>query len=238
MGEFSFVLAGAGVDHGLLTGEDLETFLAASVLTIVVAPVVLALTPRVLAGTRALAPLERLLGPGEPDATIDGETPSGHVIIAGFGVGGRTVADALDRCGIQVVLIDLNPDTASVERERGRRFVYGDSTSAEILDHAGLATARALVVVISNAQAAHETAAVARGLRADLPVFLRTRWASDEGGLRASNTVVVSEEYAGAAAIAAEVLKACDRSDPHGILDGMAREHALLPPGVEAPPDT
>lgn len=234
VGEFSFVLAGAALANGLLDVEDHETFLAASVLTIVVAPVVLTLSPRVLAGTRALAPLERLLGPGLPDPASTDVEVSEHVVIAGFGVGGRTVADALDRCGVPVVIIELNPETVRAERARGRLLVYGDSTSAEILAHAGLDRARALVVVMSDPRASHETAGIARGMCPDLPIFLRTRWASDEGELRGPGTVVVSEEYAGASAVAAEVLRTCGRADPHEVLDAMAEEHAQLPAGVEA----
>jgi monovalent cation:H+ antiporter-2, CPA2 family len=237
VGEFSFVLAGAAVDNGLLDSEEHETFLAASVLTIVVAPVILALTPRVLAGTRVLAPLERLLGPGVPEAATQPVQISDHVVVTGFGVGGRTVVDALDRCGVPMVIIELNPDTVRAEQARGRNVVYGDSTSAEILDHAGLARARALVIVVSDPRAAQETAAVARRLRPDLQVFLRTRWASDEGGLRESGAVVVSEEYAGAAAMATEVLKTCGHRGAHEVLDEMAEEHAQLPPGVEADPE-
>ena len=57
-----------------------------------------------------------------------------------------------------------------------------------------------------------------------------------EGALRGPRTVVVSEEYAGAATLASEVLRACGRFDVHEIMDDMAQEHAQLPSGVEVPP--
>jgi CPA2 family monovalent cation:H+ antiporter-2 len=234
VGEFSFVLANAASGHGLISEESQRVFLAASVLTIAVAPVLLAAFPRVRAGSRALAPIERVLGGADaPDAIADDDPLVDHVVVAGLGVGGRAVVDALERARITPVIVELNPETVTRERARGRRVVYGDVTSPEVLEHAGIARARALVLVVSDFEASKRASEVARGLRADLPIVMRTRFASEEGAERAHGVDVLSEEFAGAMSIAGLVLRRCGVTNWSTHVGVMVVEHEALPADAE-----
>lgn len=236
VGEFSFVLASAAMSEGLLSSTEHEIFLAASVLSIVVAPVVLSVSPRVLAGTRSLKPVQKIFGPDLPqndEVSEDAHSPRGHIVIVGFGVGGRTLAEALDRTGVPSVVVELNPETVREERARGRHILYGDGSSAEILEHAGMAEALGLVVMISEPRLVNDLSSTARHLYPQVPQFLRTRWATEEGSLREGGAVVVSEEFAGAAALSVAVLKHLGNHEAHEVIDAISDDHARLPPGVE-----
>lgn len=229
VGEFSFVLSSSAAAHGLISQDEERLFLAASVLTIALSPVGLALFPRLLAGSRALTPLERILdGKTAPPVTVDDERLAGHVIVAGLGVGGRAVIEVLERAGIQPVIVELNPETVTAQRALGRQVVYGDITSPEVMQHAGVGTARALVLVVSDAAASRRAVEVARSLRADLPVVLRTRFAAEEGAERADGIDVLSEEFAGAVAIAGLVLRRCGIERWSDFVGTLVQEHERL----------
>jgi CPA2 family monovalent cation:H+ antiporter-2 len=241
VGEFSFVLAASAEGAGLLTVQESRLFLAASVLSIAVAPLAVALSPRLLAGTSLLRPLERLLdSQGVEVPVVPPVTLQDHVIIAGLGVGGRTVVSALERVGIKAVIIELNPETVIAETERGRLVVYGDVTSHEVLSYAGIHTAKALVLVISDYHASKRALDVAAEMRPDLPVVTRTRFASEEAAERARGMVVTSEEFAGAVALAGLVLRRCGVQSWSRVVTTLVGEHERLGPEDEgslgAPP--
>jgi CPA2 family monovalent cation:H+ antiporter-2 len=73
-----------------------------------------------------------------------------HVIIIGFGLNGRNLAEVLKEVSIPYVVLELNSDTVLQMKKRGEPIFYGDGTSPEILRKLGIATAKMLVVVISD----------------------------------------------------------------------------------------
>jgi CPA2 family monovalent cation:H+ antiporter-2 len=207
VGEFSLILAGAAQETGLLTAAEEQAFLAAAILSIAITPLVVNRAPR-MEQSRAVLMAERLLDPvnAPPVVPDDDSHPAGHVIVAGLGFGGRAVIDALESHDVPTTIIELNPDTVAEERARGRRVVYGDLGSPEVLSHAGLEDALAVVITISDPDAAHR-AATDLAREHGVPVLLRTRWASDADELQRHALEVVSEEQAGAMVLAMRVLK-------------------------------
>lgn len=236
VGEFSFVLSSTASEHGLIDPTHEKLFLAASVLTIATAPVALSLFPKLLAGSRALAPLElRLDGRTAPEVVDDQFSPEDHVIVAGLGVGGRSVLSALELAKIEHVIIELNPETVTEERKLGRHVVYGDVTSQEVLEHAGIHKAKAMVLVVSDAAASRRAADVARTLRADLPIILRTRFAREEFEESFHGTDVCSEEFAGAMSVTRQVLHRCEVAESQPIIDMLMAKH-LVALGTDVEP--
>lgn len=237
-GEFSFVLSGQAEQLGLLPTDELRLFLAASIATIAATPLLVALFPRLLAGSRPLARLERLLDPAAatPDnADQDAAGLRDHAIVAGLGVAGRAVVAGLESAGVTVVVVELNPETVVAERSRGRRIVYGDVASPEVLAHAGLDRARLVCLVTSDAAANARAVAAIRGARAEVPIVLRTRFAADEGGLRAPGIEVLSEEFAGASVITGAVLQACGIDRWAERVDALRASQRAAPADTETP---
>jgi CPA2 family monovalent cation:H+ antiporter-2 len=235
VGEFSFVLSGVAVESGLIGDQEEAYLLAASVLSIAITPLALALFPRILAGSRLLRPLKRRLDGQDLliDAREEEESLRDHVIVVGLGVGGRTVVEALEQARISPLIIELNPMTVAWERDRGRHVVFGDSTSPEVLEKSGLHHAKAAVLVLSDPPAAHRTAELIHQLRPELPVLLRTRYVDEEGAERAIGAEVHSEEFAGAISIAGATLRRCHVDDWSQIIDKLESEHETLPPEDE-----
>ena len=113
-----------------------------------------------------------------------GNLPAGHVIIAGFGLAGRFVADLLDDTEISYTIVEKNPATVETQAALGRRIVGGDITQTEVLHHAGLVTAAILALTIPDEDAVLSAITVARRLRPEIYIIARTTYASK--GMEAS----------------------------------------------------
>ncbi|MBX6315915.1 MAG: cation:proton antiporter, partial [Isosphaeraceae bacterium] len=95
VGEFSFVLASRGLALELLSTRDYQIFLAAAVLTMILTPFVMAGGP-FLAEAAAHPALDRWVpGRRRAEPAEARHELSDHVIIVGFGLGGRILARVL-----------------------------------------------------------------------------------------------------------------------------------------------
>jgi len=106
VGEFSFVLAQAGMNYNLLGIDQFNSFLAASIFTMILTPFLINLAP-ILANALNLPEMrkDKSLETSDYSRLID------HVIIAGFGLNGKNLASVLKETGIDYVVVELNPDT-------------------------------------------------------------------------------------------------------------------------------
>ena len=182
VGEFSFVLGSRGAQAGLLDRDDYQTFLAAAVLTMAVTPLLAAALP----GWLDRLSRSRWCGGWLADQTppTSRQELADHVIIAGFGLNGRNLAAALTECGVPFVVLELNPETVRRERAHGLDIHYGDCTRAAVLEHAGIARARAFVLAISDAASTRRSVRIARELAAGLRIIVRTEYVLEVEELR------------------------------------------------------
>ncbi len=138
-GEFAFVVFGVGREARVLP-RDWEGLLTAAVaLSMAATPLLLIAFDR-LTARRARA--ER-----SPDAIDDDTAP---VIIAGFGRYGQIVGRVLLAQGIRITVLDHDPDQIESIRKFGYKVFYGDATRLDLLEAAGAAKARLLVVAIDD----------------------------------------------------------------------------------------
>jgi CPA2 family monovalent cation:H+ antiporter-2 len=103
---------------------------------------------------------------------------SGHVIVVGFGLAGRCVADLLSQAGLSFTIIEKNPVTVETQRALGREIVEGNAAEAETLVRAGLNQASILALTIPDEQAVIEATAIARRLNPDIYIMARTNYSS------------------------------------------------------------
>jgi CPA2 family monovalent cation:H+ antiporter-2 len=114
-------------------------------------------------------------GHAEPD---DGSENilSGHMIIAGYGATGKSVARAAEITGIPYMVIELNPEIIRKEKtSRHPHFIFGDAVQREVLEHAGIYNARSLVVVVSEQEAIPRIVRLARQLSPHIHIVARIR---------------------------------------------------------------
>jgi len=186
IGEFSYVLAGVGREHGLLTPSLYDAILATSAVTIVLNAFIFRRTPRWIArAVRAAAPA--VLPAGAPQDE--------QVLICGFGRVGQAVANALEHFGIPYTAVDIDPRAVREARGRNAHGVFGDASNETILHHAGASRARMAAVALPGADAARRCLVTLRRLRPDLPILVRAQDPMDrERLLEAGATEVIQPE--------------------------------------------
>jgi K+:H+ antiporter len=201
MGEFSFVLAVAGREHGLLTEGSGQMFLTASILSLVATPFLVQLSHRLGFG------LQESLGRVAPDAA-DGDNETGHVVVVGYGLNGQNLTRVLKEVGIRYRVLDMDPAVARAAKEAGEPIIFGDGTRPEILDALGLAGARVLVVAVSDPVATARIVAEARRRKPDLSIIVRTRYVAEiERLYRLGANQVIPEEFETSVEIFSRVLQ-------------------------------
>lgn len=120
-----------------------------------------------------------------PVCTVEARADvDGHVIIVGFGLAGRCVADLLDQARLPYTIIEKNPVTVETQRALGRNIVEGDATDTNTLMEANLTEAALLALTIPDEDAVLRATALARRLRPEIYIIARTNYSSK--GMRAS----------------------------------------------------
>ena len=201
IGEFSFILSTLGRELGLLTHEATNTLVAASIVSIVVNPVLFrAIDPIVL----WVAGQPRLRSYLDRPRLIDAEAtpPQGRAlrqthraILIGYGPTGKTVARLLKESGIEPTVVELNIDTVRAIRQEGIDAVYGDATRPETLTEAGLATARNLILTSAGMANSTEVIRAAREVNPGVRVLARASYLRDLHDLKqaGADTVYTGE---------------------------------------------
>ena len=145
-GEFGFLVVGLSVTVGLLPADVGQFMLIVVGLTMLATPGLDWLArhaARILGGTGN--------NDAEPQA-IDEEI-EGHVIIAGYGRVGETIAAVLDKQDIRYIAVDKDPLLAAKARGEGRPVRLGDAARLETLREAGLSRAAVVVITIGDEKA-------------------------------------------------------------------------------------
>ena len=178
IGEFSFILAGLGVDLGLLTRDARDLILAGAILSICANPFLFTLLDRwtkqreAEAAAAAEAAVEPDVPPGPPVPERD------HIVLIGYGRVGSLVGRTLHAAGRPVVLVESNRDFLEDARTAGIAGVLGNAAAEETLEAANIATARALLVAIPQPLEAGQI--IRRAREANPAIAVMARAHSDE----------------------------------------------------------
>jgi CPA2 family monovalent cation:H+ antiporter-2 len=206
IGEFSFILAKAGVAQQLLSASQEQTFLAASILSMIATPFVIpaahALAYRNRRGRRRRSDMEQAI-----DAAVPQKSAEGHVIIVGYGLNGQNLARVLREAAVPYRVLELDPELVRRGKAAGEPIDFGDGTRADILHQAGVDRARVLVIAVSDPGATAHVVAQARRLRSDLHIIVRTRYVAEiERLYTLGANEVIPEEFETSVEIFARVL--------------------------------
>ena len=115
---------------------------------------------------------EPLPGKGTPGGEL------GKVIIAGFGLAGRWIADIFDRHGIDYVVVETNHGTIEAQRSIGRKVIEGNIADQATLQAAGIENASILALTVPDEQAVLAATRLARRLNPSIYIVARTLYAS------------------------------------------------------------
>jgi len=131
-----------------------------------------------------------------------------HVILCGYGRIGREIAEQLTREGVQLLVVETDPESRDAAEERGLPVLNADATLDETLLDAGIHNCRALVAALTSNAANLYVVLSARGLAPGCRLIARADSDESERKLRqAGATQVVSPYVAGGRTMAATALR-------------------------------
>jgi len=175
--EFSFVLAGLAVSTEIMPAVARDVVLSVVLLSITASPVLF----------RGARPIERwLLGRGavarflaRQSAALDGPPDRlqgqlrDHTVLLGYGRVGRVLGQFLDQRKTPYVIVESDRVLAERLRADGLPVIYGDASSPVLLDRAGIAEARVLLVTVPDPVAARLAVEHAHQVNPELHVVAR-----------------------------------------------------------------
>lgn len=192
-GEFSFVLASAGLSLGAVRPDTFSLAMGAVVISILTAePLLMAarwLGKRVDGRAR--------LDPIEEDAEV--ADLRRHAVILGYGRVGRAVARVLGSRGFGWIAVDSDYSVAREARRMGARVVYGDAGAPSVLDRTRIIECHTLIVAIPDALATRQAVAYVRDRNPRAEIVARAQSETEETELRRLGVarVVVAEREVG-----------------------------------------
>jgi glutathione-regulated potassium-efflux system ancillary protein KefC len=165
-GEFAFVVFGAAATSRVFSPEISSMLVLVVALSMVTTPLLLLLHDKLI------APRFRAAKQRPADAI---EEQEGHVIIAGFGRFGQIIGRLLNANRVSLTVLDHDPDQIDLLRKFGFKVFYGDATRIDLLQAAGAAKARALVVAIDDVEDSLALVEAVRQAFPSLPILARAR---------------------------------------------------------------
>ncbi|HMN05365.1 MAG TPA: cation:proton antiporter [Flavobacteriales bacterium] len=238
VGEFSFVLALAGIGYGLLSPAHHQLFLAVSIITMAATPVVMARSRRIAGGTfnkllpRTGEALDALLNVGDGVAAPERTPAKDHLVLIGFGLAGQSVAWAAQSAKVRCMVIEEDPDLAEQAMRLGMYTVQGSAAQEAVLAQVDVASARAVVVSLPDMVEARRVVATVKALT-KAPVLARSKALADESTLKAQGARhVVADELEGGLRLTRHVLHAChvDRTEIDQMVHHLRRYHQQAAP--------
>jgi CPA2 family monovalent cation:H+ antiporter-2 len=204
-GEFGFVLLSQAGDLQLMDPLAIQLVLASMVLSMLATPFILAKSDAIV---MKVASNEWMMqSVALTQIATRAMSTQKHVLIAGFGRTGQSLAKLLEEEGIAYHALDLDPDRVRAAHGAGANVSYGDAARRESLVAAGIHRAAALVVTYASTPSALKVLHFAHDLAPALPVIVRSHDDTDLDKLRAAGAAeVVPEAIEGSLMLASHAL--------------------------------
>ena len=183
IGEFSFILAGLGASLGVLPKEGTDVLVATAIISIALNPLLFRMLPALESRQRE-AP--RPIAPG--DAPVP-------VVIIGLDELGRRLALRAKSSGIRVRVVDDRMEFLEPLQAQGIAAVFGDAGRSEVLEAAGVAGARIIIVTKPSLAAKMRICTTARRLNPRIEIIASADSGAERAWLREFGVAYVADVY-------------------------------------------
>lgn len=141
-GEFAFVLYAAATSGGVIDARENALFATVVILSMALTPLLMIVADRLL----------------RTEASMDGVDVAcdlkGRILVIGFGRFGQIASQILLSKGVELIVIDKEPDRIRDAGRYGFKVFFGDGTRLDTLRHSGASEADAIMVCIDAPKAA------------------------------------------------------------------------------------
>ncbi|MGB0176551.1 MAG: cation:proton antiporter [Owenweeksia sp.] len=197
VGEFAFILAAVGMNYQLLDEEPYQYFLSVSILTMALTPFVFMASDKIsgaMLSPKALKRSQRDKSNKDMESVAD--DLSDHLLIIGYGLNGRHMADIARKAGIPYAIIDINTENVEMGRANDEPIFFGDASNPYMLEHLHVFKARVAVIAISDPPATKKVVAAIRTLCNTIHIVVRSRFLHETNEfLKLGASEVISEEF-------------------------------------------
>jgi len=207
IGEFSLVLALVARDEQLLSDHLFNLVGSTTIVTLFVTPFMVtgapAMAARVTHYWRRLRGIQGSL----PSTEAERSGSHGHTIVIGFGPAGRGAAEALKGARQDVLVIDLNFRGVRDARAIGFDAHLGDASHADVLEHAHVNQAHAVVISLPDPTAVRHIIEQVRAAAPNAAVIARCRYHRFRDDLEQAGAHVIIDEEESVGELLAQALR-------------------------------
>ena len=213
-GEFSLVLIGKAGGYRPFDPATEQMLLICTAVTMAAVPSLMrAAGPfaRWLEGRGVLAahqPAPAGLAPGKVIKQL-----ADHAIICGYGPVGRALNEALKRCGVDTLVLELNSETVLALKRAGQPVLFADATHPEALDLAGIARARLVAFTFPAVNATCAAVPLVRERNPAIYIFGRAKYPNEVARLLELGVQVIHDERESAVAMVRAAISSYERPD-------------------------
>jgi len=196
VGEFSFILAGLGLMHNIITPYHYQLFLAVAITSMALSPLMIQIS-RPLANLMLRLPLPpRIVNGLFPLKQVEIPEISNHTVLIGKDSRAINLASMIKTMGLPFTSIVFDPDLARREMEKGNLTVFGDATFEPVLREAFAHTAELIVISVGNLITALSIVEHIRKMNKHAHIIVRTRHVTDiEELYKLGASQVIPEEF-------------------------------------------
>jgi CPA2 family monovalent cation:H+ antiporter-2 len=209
IGEFSFILAGAGMALGILPPEAMDLVLAAAIVSISLHAQLSGAVPSAIDWLRKHVRPGLLDRAGDPLSTLPQSTPlrylTGQVVLVGYAGLGAKIAESLLRRAIPFVVVDESSPSVEALRRRGIPAVRGDASDPGVLVQAHIMRAGMLLVTTSDPVRDASMILTARTLNPPVEIVFHADGSEDAQRLRGEGCAVFLSDDVLSEALSAHV---------------------------------
>jgi CPA2 family monovalent cation:H+ antiporter-2 len=193
IGEFSFILAGLGVDLQLLPEQGRDLILAGAILSILVNPFLFGLLDRWFAKREPKREPAKMEPAAEEQAPAAVQEPlaaahepllatslTDHVVLVGHGRVGKFISRKLEASGTPFLVIETSDSQVSDLQKHDVVVLMGNAADPEVAAAANIGQARCLLVAIPDAFESGQVVEQARRINPDLPIIVRAHSSAQE----------------------------------------------------------
>jgi glutathione-regulated potassium-efflux system protein KefB len=149
-GEFAFVLYAAATSGGVIDARENALFSTVVILSMALTPLLMIATDKML----------------RAEASMDGVDVArdlkGRILIIGFGRFGQIASQALLSRGVDLAVIDKDPDRIRDAGRYGFKVFFGDGARLDVLHHSGARQADAIMICIDHPKSAMQIVELAQ----------------------------------------------------------------------------
>lgn len=212
VGEFSFIMALAAYQSGLISSTFYSLIIAICLFSLIISVPLQAYSAVIyyilrFNMSKYLKPINEYFISFEKNKNIKEQLLTNHVVVLGYGRVGKYICQALALAAIPYIVIDYNHHLVKKLRETGTFVIYGDPAEIDVLRFANIVSAKVLILAYADRHTMETIVTNALTLNPDIRFLCRCHYEEDKKKLISLGVEAVYQpEFEAAIAISEKLL--------------------------------